>query len=90
LGNALLSAPKTDATHNAPETVITQPITEFHPKGARLAGSKNTPDPIMLPMTKASVIQNPMGLFVATVSCFTIFPLNMLRWHEQGQKPIFV
>jgi hypothetical protein len=71
LGNALLSAPKTDATHNAPETVIAQPITEFHPKGARLVGSRNTPDPIMLPMTKASAIQNPMGRVVAAVSCVT-------------------
>jgi hypothetical protein len=86
----LLSTPKTDATHNAPDTVITQPITEFHPKGARLAGSKNTPDPIMLPMTKASAIQNPIGRSVATVSCFTTFPLIIPRWHEQGQKPIFV
>jgi hypothetical protein len=86
----LLSTPKTDATHNAPDTVITQPITEFHPKGARLAGSKNTPDPIMLPMTKASAIQNPIGRSVATVSCFTTFPLIMPRWHEQEQKPIFV
>jgi hypothetical protein len=46
-------------------------MTEFHPKGARLAGNRNTPDPIMLPMTKASAIQNPMGRAVAATSCFT-------------------
>jgi hypothetical protein len=50
--------------------VINHPMTEFHPKGARLAGSRNTPDPIMLPMTNASAIQNPIGRPVAAVfSC---------------------
>src|SRR5690606_13321483 len=31
----------------------------FQPKGARLAGSRNTPDPIIFPMTSATHIRRP-------------------------------
>ena len=47
--------------HKVPEMVTIQPNTEFHPSGARLAGSKNTPDPIMLPITSASAIHSPIA-----------------------------
>jgi hypothetical protein len=33
--------------------------TLFNPKGASDAGNRNTPDPIVLPTTKATHIQNP-------------------------------
>ena len=54
-------AANTPAIHSVPEMVTIQPNTEFHPSGARLAGSKNTPDPIMLPMTSASAIHSPIA-----------------------------
>src|SRR3546814_16418473 len=49
----------TKASASAPAIVIAHPATPFQPKGARLAGSRNTPDPIILPMTSAMHIVRP-------------------------------
>ena len=39
--------------------VKTQAATASQPKGASAAGSRNTPDPIMLPMTSAMQAASP-------------------------------
>ena len=39
-----------------------QPNTAFHPNGASEAGRRNTPEPIMLPTTRAVQIQKPSAL----------------------------
>ena len=56
---AAVSRARTWARHNAPAMVMIQPNTAFQPNGARLAGKRNTPEPIMLPMTSATVIHRP-------------------------------
>ena len=43
----------------APLAVKPQAITLLSPKGASEAGSRNTPEPIELPTTKATHIQKP-------------------------------
>src|SRR5438477_146595 len=40
--------------------ITTQGIKLTPPNGARDAGNRKTPDPIMLPMTSATAIQNPI------------------------------
>src|SRR3546814_250767 len=58
-GKATVSRAMTKASASAPAMVIAQPATPLQPKGARLAGSRNTPDPIILPMTSAMPIARP-------------------------------
>ena len=41
-----------------------QANTEFQPNGASEAGRRNTPEPIMLPTTRAMHIQRPRALLV--------------------------
>src|SRR3546814_634359 len=58
-GKATVSRAMTKASASAPAIVIAHPATPFQPNGARLAGSRNTPDPIILPMTSAMPIERP-------------------------------
>src|SRR5690606_13020231 len=58
-GKATVSRAMTKASASAPAMVIAQPATPFQPNGARLAGRRNTPDPIILPMTSAMHIERP-------------------------------
>ena len=52
---------KTSASSIAPAPVNTQPSSEIGPAApASVAGSMNTPDPIMLPTTSAVAIHRPI------------------------------
>src|SRR5689334_11155764 len=51
--------PSTTARHRQPAIVSSHPQAALAPNGARLAGSRNTPAPMMLPTTRAAAIQNP-------------------------------
>ncbi len=61
-GNNLLRLPKTTARSIAPIEEKSQPIKLIPPKAAKEAGNKNTPEPIMFPMTKALLDQKPIFL----------------------------
>jgi len=50
---------KTPARHNEPRIVTIQAMTEFTPYGARFAGRRKMPEPIMFPTTSASATAKP-------------------------------
>ena len=54
------SRANTSASVRPPAAVTIQPGTLSAPNGAKAAGSRKIPDPIVFPMTRAVVIQNPM------------------------------
>ena len=56
---ATVSRAMTKASTSDPAMVNTHPATASQPKGARLAGSRKTPDPIILPMTSAMQAARP-------------------------------
>ena len=56
---ATVSRAMTKASTSDPAMVNIQPATASQPKGARLAGSRNTPDPIILPITSAMQAARP-------------------------------
>jgi len=56
---------KTSARDTAPAAEINQPPNASPPNGASDAGSKNTPEPIMFPITRATAVQNPIERLVA-------------------------
>ena len=58
-GSSRASRAKTSASSTLPVAETTQPSRLTPPNGASEAGSRNTPDPIMLPMTSATAVQNP-------------------------------
>ena len=64
------SEPKSTASSTAPDAVKSHPSRLIVPYGAKAAGSRNTPEPIMLPITKAVHIHKPSPLRVTNVSPF--------------------
>src|SRR5690606_9324301 len=52
---------KVTASSSAPHRVMPQPIRLAAPYGARVAGNRKVPEPIMLPTTRAVVDQKPSG-----------------------------
>ncbi len=58
-GYARLNRANTMASAIAPPAVKTHAMTLLSPKGASEAGKRNTPEPIELPTTSATHIQNP-------------------------------
>src|ERR687897_49552 len=59
-GTIRASRANTSASIIAPTVEISHPSRLTPPYGASDAGSRNTPDPIMLPMTSATVVEKPM------------------------------
>ncbi|EPJ47727.1 MAG: hypothetical protein OFPII_11390 [Osedax symbiont Rs1] len=59
MGTKIASRPKAEAKAIAPIPVITQANIEIGPKQAKAEGSKNIPEPIMLPTTNAVHISKP-------------------------------
>ena len=49
------------ASMMAPVTVTPQAAKLLSPKGASAAGNRKTPEPIELPTTNATLIQNPIS-----------------------------
>ena len=56
---ATVSRAITKASTSDPAMVNTHPATASQPNGASDAGSRNTPDPIILPMTRAMQAARP-------------------------------
>src|SRR5262245_52372204 len=54
------SGAKPSARSTDPAVDRAQPARLTPPKGASDAGSRNTPEPIMLPITSATAIENPI------------------------------
>src|SRR5690606_8200570 len=52
---------KVTASSSAPHRVMPQPIRLAAPYGAKVAGNRKVPEPIMLPTTRAVVDQKPSG-----------------------------
>ena len=65
--------------------VSSQPQAALAPNGARLAGSRNTPAPMMLPTTSAAAIQKPSwraagasgGVTIAAAVAVMMIPSNL-------------
>ena len=49
--------------------VIAQPYIAFQPNGARAAGVRKIPVPMVLPITSARQVQNPIWRGGAWISC---------------------
>ena len=63
-GVSLPKLPKTAARRIAPRDENNHPNKLMAPKAAKDAGSKNTPDPIILPATKEVLDQKPIFLLL--------------------------
>src|SRR5690606_25257799 len=60
-GQREASLAKASASNTAPHRVPPQPSRLAPPSGASAAGSRNVPEPIMLPITRAVAVQKPSG-----------------------------
>jgi hypothetical protein len=79
LGATLPRLPKTIANRMAPIDAKTHPIKLILPYNANVAGSKNMPEPTMLPTTREVLDQNPIFFCLLMILFYMKFNFRLFK-----------